>query len=98
VSSDAFSRKKLYHMATLGAELTPVRSEGGRNTRKLILDMIEAARRLSEEPRTYWTDQLRNHDSIAGYYSLGEEIWNQTGSAPSGPSYNSQRRGQSNYS
>jgi cysteine synthase A len=40
--------------------------------------MIEAARTLSKEPHTYWTDQLNNHDSIAGYHSLGEEIWNQT--------------------
>lgn len=40
--------------------------------------MIEAARGLSQEPHTYWTDQLNNHDSIAGYYSLGEEIWSQT--------------------
>lgn len=78
VSSDAFSREKLDHMAALGAELTLVPSEGGRTTKKLILDMIEAARRLSQEPHTYWTDQLNNHDSIAGYYSLGEEIWSQT--------------------
>ncbi|HEV2706802.1 MAG TPA: cysteine synthase family protein [Pyrinomonadaceae bacterium] len=78
VSSDAFSREKLDQMAALGAELTLVASEGGLTTRKLILDMIEAARRLSEEPDTYWTDQLNNHDSIAGYYSLGEEIWSQT--------------------
>jgi cysteine synthase A len=62
----------------LGAELTLVPSEGGLTTRKLILDMIEAARRLSQEPHTYWTDQLNNHDSIAGYHSLGEEIWSQT--------------------
>jgi cysteine synthase len=41
--------------------------------------MIEAARRLSQEPRTYWTDQLRNHDSIAGYHPMGEEIWSQAG-------------------
>ena len=40
--------------------------------------MIEAARGLSQEPHTYWTDQLNNHDSIAGYYPLGEEIWRQT--------------------
>ena len=78
VSSDAFSREKLDHMAALGAELTIVRSEGGLTTKKLILDMIEAARGLSQEPHTYWTDQLNNHDSIAGYYSLGEEIWSQT--------------------
>ena len=78
VSSDAFSQEKLDHMEALGAELTLVPSEGGRTTKKLILDMIEAARGLSQEPHTYWTDQLNNHDSIAGYYLLGEEIWNQT--------------------
>jgi cysteine synthase len=78
VSSDAFSRDKLDHMAALGAELTLVPSQGGLTTKQLILDMIEAARRLSREPDTYWTDQLNNHDSIAGYYPLGEEIWRQT--------------------
>lgn len=78
VSSDAFSTQKLDHMVALGAELTLVPSEGGLTTRKLILDMIEAARRLSQEPHTYWTDQLNNHDSIAGYHALGEEIWSQT--------------------
>jgi cysteine synthase A len=78
VSSDAFSHEKLDQMAALGAELTLVPSEGGKTTRKLILDMVEAARRLSEEPHTYWTDQLNNHDSIAGYHALGEEIWSQT--------------------
>ena len=77
VSSDAFSQEKLDHMAALGAELTLVPSEGGLTTKKLILDMIEAARALSREPHTYWTDQLNNHDSIAGYYPLGEEIWSQ---------------------
>ena len=77
VSSDAFSREKLDQMVAYGAELTLVPSEGGRTTRKLILEMIEAARALSREPRTYWTDQLTNHDSIAGYHPLGEEIWSQ---------------------
>ena len=66
-------------MAALGAELTLVPSEGGLTTRKLILDMVEAARGLSREPHTYWTDQLRNQDSVAGYHPLGEEIWSQTG-------------------
>jgi hypothetical protein len=78
VSSDAFSQEKRDHMAALGAELTLVPSEGGLTTKKLILDMIEAARDLSRRPHTYWTDQLNNHDSIAGYYPLGEEIWSQT--------------------
>jgi len=78
VSSDAFSQEKRDHMAALGAELTLVPSEGGRTTKKLILDMIEAARALSREPNTFWTDQLSNHDAIAGYHALGEEIWSQT--------------------
>jgi cysteine synthase A len=78
VTSDAFSQEKRDHMSALGAELTLVPSEGGLTTKKLILDMIEAARALSREPRTYWTDQLSNQDSIAGYYPLGEEIWRQT--------------------
>jgi cysteine synthase A len=78
VTSNAFSREKLDHMAALGAELTLVPSEGGLTTKKLILDMIETARKLSEQPHTYRTDQLNNHDSIAGYFPMGEEIWNQT--------------------
>jgi cysteine synthase A len=78
VTSDAFSKDKLDHMAALGAELTLVPSEGGMTTKKLILDMIAAAKEISRRPHTYFTDQLNNHDSIAGYYPLGEEIWNQT--------------------
>lgn len=78
ISSDAFSREKLDHMAALGAELTLVPSEGGLTTKKLILDMIETARELSRKPHTYWTDQLNNNDSIEGYFPLGEEIWSQT--------------------
>jgi cysteine synthase A len=81
VSSDAFSREKLDQMAALGAELTLVPGEGGLTTKKLIQDMVEAARLLSREPRTFWTDQLRNADSIAGYFPLGEEIWSQTAGA-----------------
>jgi cysteine synthase len=78
VTSDAFSQEKLDHMSALGADLTLVPSEGGRTTKRLILEMIQAAREISQSPRTYWTDQLNNHDSIAGYYPLAEEIWNQT--------------------
>jgi cysteine synthase A len=78
VSSDAFAREKLDQMMAFGAELTLVPSEGGLTTKKLILDMIESARKLSLEPNTFWTDQLNNHDSIAGYEALGEEIWANT--------------------
>ncbi len=78
VTSDAFSRDKLNQMSAFGAELTLVRSEGGRTTKKLIQDMIAAAGEFSREPHTYWTDQLNNHDSIAGYYRLADEIKEQT--------------------
>jgi cysteine synthase A len=78
VTSDAFSQEKRDHMAALWAELVLVPSEGGLTTKKLILDMIETARGLCEEPHTFWIDQLHNRDSIAGYYPLGEEIWTQT--------------------
>lgn len=79
VTSDAFSRDKRDQMAAYGARLTLVPSEGGLTTRQLILDMVETARRLSEEPNTCWTDQLRNVDSIAGYHPLGDEILDGTG-------------------
>ena len=78
VTSDAFSEDKRAQMSAFAANLTLVPSEGGRTTKKLILDMIEAARALSRRPHTYWTDQLNNIDSIAGYHGLGEEIWQQT--------------------
>jgi cysteine synthase A len=78
VTSDAFSREKLDQMAALGAELTLVPSESGLTTKKLILDMIETARELSKAPGTYWTNQLENVDSIAGYHALGKEIWRQS--------------------
>lgn len=78
VTSDAFSQEKRDHMAALGAELTLVPSEGGLSTRKVFVDMIETARRMSLEPHTFWVDQLNNRDTIGGYASLGEEIWRQT--------------------
>ena len=78
VSSDAFSKEKRDHMVALGADLTLIPSDGGLATKRLFLDMIEAARKLSEEPNTYWVNQLNNPDTIVCYYSLAEEIWSQT--------------------
>lgn len=75
VSSDAFAREKLDQMRAFGADVTLVPSENGLTTKKLILDMIEAARVIASEPNTYWTDQLNNHDAIAGYHPLADEIW-----------------------
>jgi cysteine synthase A len=81
ITSDAFSPDKRTQMAAFGAELILIPSEGGLTTKKLILDMVEAAREFSTRPHTYWTDQLNNLDSLSGYYPLGEEIWTQTGGA-----------------
>src|SRR5207248_9910120 len=79
VSSKAFSREKLDHMVAYGAQLTLVPYDGKGITKQLILDMVEAARKLTLEPHTFWSNQLTNTDSIAGYFPLGEEIWSQTG-------------------
>jgi cysteine synthase A len=79
VTSDAFSAEKLTQMQAFGAALTLIPSEGGRITKPLIQAMIAAARAIATEPDTFWTDQLNNRDSIAGYHPMGEEIWTQTG-------------------
>lgn len=79
VTSDAFSQEKRGHMEALGAELVLVPSEGGFTTAGLIRQMIRAAEELSREPGTFFSDQLNNPDGVAGYHSLGAEIWDQTG-------------------
>jgi len=79
VTSDAFSAEKLTQMQALGADLTLIPSEDGKITRPLIQAMIAAAKTIAAAPDTYWTDQLNNRDSIAGYHPMGEEIWRQTG-------------------
>lgn len=78
-SSDAFAEEKLVQMAAFGADVTVIPSGDGLATKSLFDRMIEAAREASQEPETYWTNQLENRDGIAGYYSLGQEIWDQTG-------------------
>lgn len=79
VFSDAFSEEKALMMRALGAEITIVPSNNKGITEKLIKEMIEVARAMSQRPGYWWSDQLNNHDAIKGYYSLGEEIWQQTG-------------------
>ena len=49
VTSDAFAREKLDHIAILGARLRVVPSDGGKMTEKLTRDMIEAARVIAAE-------------------------------------------------
>lgn len=78
VTSDAFTREKLDHMAILGAELQVLHSDSGRMTEKLTRDMIEAARVIVEQNGGFWTDQLNNADQLAAYTRLADELWAQT--------------------
>ena len=78
VTSDAFSEEKRRMMRALGATITEVPSDNLRITESLIKEMIETSRVISERPGHWWSDQLNNHDALAGYHSLGEEIWTQT--------------------
>lgn len=78
VFSDAFSPEKEQMMRAFGAGVSIVPSHGKGITEKLIKEMIEQTRIMSQQPDHWWSDQLNNHDAISGYYSLGEEIWIQT--------------------
>ena len=77
VFSDAFSDEKRLTMRVFGAHITDVRSDNKKITEKLIKEMIETSRVISQKPGHWWSDQLNNRDAITGYYPLGEEIWNQ---------------------
>ena len=79
VFSDAFSDEKRVTMQALGGRVTIVPSDDKQITEQLIKQMIEEARKISQQPGHWWSDQLNNADGVTGYYSLGEEIWNQTG-------------------
>ena len=79
VFSDAFSVEKRRTMRAFGATVEDVASDGGRINEKLIKSMIARAGEVAAEPGRWWCDQLNNHDAIAGYTPLGEEIWVQTG-------------------
>jgi cysteine synthase A len=78
VSSDAFSEEKLRTMQAFGAQMTYVPSDNKKINKRLIEEMIDTARQISQRPGHWWADQLNNQDAAAGYYPLGEEIWEQT--------------------
>jgi cysteine synthase A len=79
VTSDAFSKEKLDHMRLLGAHLTIVPSENGKQTEKLTKDMIREAHRIASEMGAYITAQMENTDQLQAYAKLAGEIWEQTG-------------------
>lgn len=79
VTSDAFSEEKTRTTQALGAQIVLIPSDNKQITEGLIKRMIDIAQQISQEPGHWWFDQLNNPDAAAGYYSMGEEIWEQTG-------------------
>lgn len=79
VSSDAFSKEKLDHMRLLGARLTLIPSDNGKQTEKLTRDMIREAHRIADQTGAYITAQMENTDQLAAYTKMADEIWDQTG-------------------
>ncbi len=74
ITGDAFGKEKIDMMRALGAEVEIISSPDGKISKELVQAMIARARAISEEPNTYWTDQLTNPDVPTGFVSLGEEI------------------------
>jgi cysteine synthase A len=79
VFSDAFSDEKRSMMRALGAEITDVKSDHGKMNERLFKELVATAQGLAKQPGHWFCNQLSNHDGSAGYHSLGEEIWAQTG-------------------
>ena len=65
-------------MQAFGAQITLIQSDNKKITEKITKDMIDTARRISQQPGHWWVDQISNQDAAAGNYSMGEEIWEQT--------------------
>lgn len=78
VFSDAFSNEKRITMKAFGTTITDVISDNKKITEALIKGMIESSRKISEQVNHWWADQLNNHDAETGYYTLGDEIWEQS--------------------
>ncbi len=74
VSSDAFAKEKLQTMSVFGAELNLVASEGGQVTPDLVPRMIERGHAIAASEPSYFTDQIRNTDSVKGYEPIGREL------------------------
>ena len=79
VTSDAFAREKLDHMRLLGATMHIIESDSGHMTEKLTRDMIATAGVIAEKTGAFWTDQMKNHDQLAAYHAMADEIWTQSG-------------------
>ncbi|MBI2255341.1 MAG: cysteine synthase family protein [Proteobacteria bacterium] len=78
VTADAFAPDKLAHMRALGAELTVLKSDNGRQTAALVKAMIARAHEIAGATGGYLTHQMENHDQLSAYTKMADEIWAQT--------------------
>jgi cysteine synthase len=74
ITSDAYAPEKLKTMLAFGADLDVVRNPGGQITPDLIPRLMARAREIARNPDTYFTDQMNNRDSLAGYAEIGREL------------------------
>tara|TARA_S200000501_G_C20786266_1_gene727343 strand:- start:7 stop:930 length:924 start_codon:yes stop_codon:yes gene_type:complete len=79
ITADVFGKEKIGLMKALGADLEIIESGNGKITKELISKMISRASEISNEPDTFFTDQLNNSDVIEGFVPLGDEILQQLG-------------------
>lgn len=78
VTSDAFAPEKLQTMQLLGANLTVIPSDGGKQTEKLTRDMIKEAHAIAQDKGAFITAQMENTDQLSAYDTLADEILAQT--------------------
>lgn len=79
VYSDAFAAEKRQTMQAYGARVIDIASDRGQITKELVQSMLATAADLSRRPGCFYFNQLHNHDGVAGYHPLGEELWRQSG-------------------
>ncbi len=77
LSSDAFAQEKILTMRAFGGDVTIIPSEGGKITPGLFDRFKEEIKKRAGQPDTFYTDQLNNRDTIAGYRKIGEELLQQ---------------------
>ncbi|KAK3185313.1 hypothetical protein K4F52_006013 [Lecanicillium sp. MT-2017a] len=78
VTSDAFAPEKLQTMQLLGANLSVIPSDGGKQTEKLTRDMIKEAHAIAQDIGAFITAQMANTDQLSAYGTLADEILAQT--------------------